>query len=71
VLNLICLVKHLGKPTAARAVGITNSLNPIMIVLPCDRVVGANGKLTGDAGGLDRKRWLFEHESTVKALSLW
>ncbi len=64
------LAKHLGKPTASRAVGMANSLNPISIVLPCHRVVGANGKLTGYAGGLERKRWLLEHESAEKVLSL-
>jgi methylated-DNA-[protein]-cysteine S-methyltransferase len=64
------LAKHLGQPTASRAVGMANSLNPISIVLPCHRVVGANGKLTGYAGGLERKRWLLEHESAEKVLSL-
>jgi methylated-DNA-[protein]-cysteine S-methyltransferase len=63
------LAKHLGQPTAARAVGMANSLNPIGIVLPCHRVVGANGKLTGYAGGLERKRWLLEHEANEKTLS--
>ncbi|NJR65511.1 MAG: methylated-DNA--[protein]-cysteine S-methyltransferase [Leptolyngbyaceae cyanobacterium CRU_2_3] len=52
----------LGKPTACRAVGMTNSLNPVAIVLPCHRVIGANGHLTGYAGGLERKRWLLQHE---------
>ena len=56
------LAQRLGKPAAARAVGITNSLNPISIVLPCHRVIGANGALTGYAGGLERKRWLLHHE---------
>lgn len=56
------LARQLGKPAAARAVGITNSLNPISIVLPCHRVIGANGALTGYAGGLERKRWLLQHE---------
>jgi methylated-DNA-[protein]-cysteine S-methyltransferase len=64
------LARHLGQPTASRAVGMANSLNPISIVLPCHRVVGANGKLTGYAGGLERKRWLLEHESAEKVLSL-
>jgi methylated-DNA-[protein]-cysteine S-methyltransferase len=64
------LAQHLGQPTASRAVGMANSLNPISIVLPCHRVVGANGKLTGYAGGLERKRWLLEHESAEKVLSL-
>jgi methylated-DNA-[protein]-cysteine S-methyltransferase len=52
----------LGHPKAARAVGLANSLNPIAIILPCHRVIGANGTLTGYAGGLDRKRWLLAHE---------
>ena len=56
------LAARLGKPTAYRAVGMTNALNPIAIVVPCHRLVGANGALTGYAGGLERKRWLLEHE---------
>jgi methylated-DNA-[protein]-cysteine S-methyltransferase len=56
------LAARVGRPTAARAVGMTNSLNPIAIVLPCHRVIGANASLTGYAGGLERKRWLLEHE---------
>ena len=56
------LARHLGKPAAVRAVGTTNGLNPISIVLPCHRVIGANGSLTGYAGGIERKRWLLEHE---------
>jgi methylated-DNA-[protein]-cysteine S-methyltransferase len=56
------LADQLRKPKSARAVGMTNSLNPISIILPCHRVIGANGKLTGYAGGLDRKRWLLHHE---------
>ncbi|EKV02737.1 O-6-methylguanine DNA methyltransferase [Leptolyngbya sp. PCC 7375] len=56
------LARQLGNPAAVRAVGTTNGLNPISIVLPCHRVIGANGNLTGYAGGLDRKRWLLEHE---------
>lgn len=56
------LAKQLGKPGAARAVGLANSKNPISIVLPCHRVVGAQGNLTGYAGGLARKRWLLTHE---------
>ncbi|WP_413204550.1 methylated-DNA--[protein]-cysteine S-methyltransferase [Rhodospirillum sp. A1_3_36] len=53
---------RLGVPKAVRAVGRTNGLNPIAIVLPCHRVIGANGTLTGYAGGLDRKAWLLDHE---------
>jgi methylated-DNA-[protein]-cysteine S-methyltransferase len=56
------LATKLGKPTAARAVGMANSLNPIAIVVPCHRVIGAKAKLTGYAGGLERKQWLLEHE---------
>ena len=52
----------LGKPTAARAVGMANSKNPIPIVVPCHRIIGSNGALTGFAGGLDTKRWLLAHE---------
>jgi methylated-DNA-[protein]-cysteine S-methyltransferase len=56
------LAKQLQRPTAYRAVGMTNALNPIAIVIPCHRLVGASGSLTGYAGGLERKRWLLEHE---------
>lgn len=56
------LAAQLGKPNASRAVGMANSLNPVSIVLPCHRVIGASGKLTGYAGGLDRKFWLLKHE---------
>jgi len=56
------LAVKLGRPTAYRAVGGTNALNPIAIVLPCHRVVGANASLTGYAGGLMRKQWLLQHE---------
>jgi methylated-DNA-[protein]-cysteine S-methyltransferase len=55
--------RRLGLPLAAsRAVGHANSQNPVAIVVPCHRVIGANATLTGYAGGLDRKRWLLEHE---------
>ncbi|MBD1918370.1 methylated-DNA--[protein]-cysteine S-methyltransferase [Phormidium sp. FACHB-322] len=56
------LAAKLGKPTAYRAVGMTNSLNPVAIALPCHRVVGTNGQLIGYAGGLERKQWLLHHE---------
>jgi methylated-DNA-[protein]-cysteine S-methyltransferase len=52
----------LGHPTAARAIGAANGRNPISIVLPCHRVVGANGALTGFAGGIETKRWLLDFE---------
>ena len=56
------LAKKVGVPTGARAVGSTNGLNPIGLVLPCHRVLGANHTLTGYAGGIERKRWLLRHE---------
>jgi methylated-DNA-[protein]-cysteine S-methyltransferase len=56
------MAAKLGQPTASRAVGMTNGLNPISIVLPCHRVIGASGTLTGYAGGLERKKWLLKHE---------
>lgn len=56
------LARHLGSPAAARAVGLANGSNPISIVIPCHRVIGANGSLTGYGGGLPRKRWLLTHE---------
>ncbi len=62
------LAQKVGRPTAYRAVGMTNSLNPVAIVLPCHRVVGANSALTGYAGGLERKRWLLRHEGAALPL---
>ncbi len=56
------LAARLGIPSAARAVGLANARNPIAIAVPCHRVVGADGSLTGYAGGLARKRWLLAHE---------
>lgn len=56
------LAKQLQRPNAVRAVGLANGANPIGVVVPCHRVIGANGSLTGYGGGLDRKRWLLEHE---------
>lgn len=56
------LAAKLGKPAASRAVGMTNALNPIAIVVPCHRLVAVNGALTGYAGGLKRKQWLLRHE---------
>jgi methylated-DNA-[protein]-cysteine S-methyltransferase len=56
------LAKLVGSPKACRAVGITNGRNPIAIVLPCHRVIGADGTLTGYGGGLPRKEWLLRHE---------
>jgi methylated-DNA-[protein]-cysteine S-methyltransferase len=59
------LAKRLGRPTAPRAVGMANGRNPIAIIVPCHRVVGTGGGLTGYAGGLERKRYLLRHESEV------
>jgi methylated-DNA-[protein]-cysteine S-methyltransferase len=56
------LAKRLGQPAAVRAMGLANGANPVSIVVPCHRVIGANGSLTGYAGGLQRKQWLLDHE---------
>lgn len=60
------MAKGLGRPTASRAVGMANGKNPLSIIVPCHRVIGANGSLTGYAGGIDAKRWLLEHEQKHK-----
>jgi methylated-DNA-[protein]-cysteine S-methyltransferase len=57
------LAEKLGRAGASRAVGAANGANPIAIVVPCHRVIGANGALTGFASGLSRKRWLLDHEN--------
>ena len=59
------LADKLGRPRAVRAVGLANGANPISVVVPCHRVIGASGALTGYAGGLARKRWLLEHEGVA------
>ncbi|ENH8377688.1 methylated-DNA--[protein]-cysteine S-methyltransferase, partial [Shigella sonnei] len=56
------LAEQLGRPGAARAVGAANGSNPISIVVPCHRVIGRNGTMTGYAGGVQRKEWLLRHE---------
>lgn len=58
------IARRVGQPSASRAVGMANHHNPLVIVVPCHRVVGADGTLTGYGGGLDRKRWLLEHETS-------
>lgn len=58
------LAKCIGHPAAVRAVGTANGANPVAVVLPCHRVIGANGSLTGYGGGMERKRWLLNHEKT-------
>lgn len=57
------LAVRLGQPHAARAAGNALAQNPLLIVVPCHRVIGKSGQLTGYAGGIDRKKWLLEHES--------
>jgi methylated-DNA-[protein]-cysteine S-methyltransferase len=59
------LAAGLGLPRAARAVGRANARNPIALAVPCHRVIGADGSLTGYAGGLERKRWLLRHEAAA------
>ena len=56
------LARRIGKPSASRAVGLANGRNPISLIVPCHRVIGADGTLTGYGGGLPRKRWLLAHE---------
>lgn len=56
------LAEHVGRPRAVRAVGAANARNALSIIVPCHRVVGADGALTGYAGGIEAKRWLLEHE---------
>ena len=65
------LTKQLGDVKAIRAVANANGKNPLWIVVPCHRVIGSDGSLTGYAGGLHRKQWLLEHESLVKQQSLF
>lgn len=62
--------KFLNKPSASRAVGAANGKNPLAVVVPCHRVIGANGTLTGYAGGLDKKQWLLEFEQKQKSFDL-
>jgi methylated-DNA-[protein]-cysteine S-methyltransferase len=57
------LAAAIGRPSAVRAVGLANGANPIGVIVPCHRVIGANGTLTGYAGGVERKRWLLAHEA--------
>lgn len=57
------LAEQIGRPAAVRAVGLANGSNPVGVVVPCHRVIGANGALTGYGGGIERKSWLLRHES--------
>jgi methylated-DNA-[protein]-cysteine S-methyltransferase len=60
------LARWVGNPKASRAVGLANGRNPVAIIVPCHRVIGADGSLTGYGGGLDRKVWLLEHEAAYR-----
>jgi len=64
------LAERLGRPTAARAVGLANGKNPISIIVPCHRVVGSTGSLTGYGGGLPRKRYLLDFENGTPVLPI-
>jgi len=64
------LAQRIGRPTASRAVGLANGRNPIPIVIPCHRVIGSTGALTGYGGGLEVKRWLLAREGAL-AVRLW
>jgi methylated-DNA-[protein]-cysteine S-methyltransferase len=70
-LSYLDLSKKLGDVKAIRAVANANGKNPLWIVIPCHRVIGSDGSLTGYAGGLHRKQWLLEHESPYKQQSLF
>jgi methylated-DNA-[protein]-cysteine S-methyltransferase len=59
------LARRVGTPSAVRAVGAANGANPVSLVLPCHRIIGSNGSLTGYGGGLERKRWLLAHEGAL------
>ncbi len=67
----LAMAKQLGDPKVIRAAASANGKNPISIVIPCHRVIGSDGSLTGYAGGLHRKKWLLAHESPVKQQSLF
>jgi methylated-DNA-[protein]-cysteine S-methyltransferase len=59
------LARRIGEPSAVRAVGTANGANPVALIVPCHRVIGSNGSLTGYGGGLDRKQWLLTHEGVM------
>ncbi|MEZ5123551.1 MAG: methylated-DNA--[protein]-cysteine S-methyltransferase [Solirubrobacterales bacterium] len=62
-ISYVELARWVGQPKASRAVGLANGRNPLAIIVPCHRVIAADGRLGGYGGGLDRKRWLLEHEA--------
>jgi methylated-DNA-[protein]-cysteine S-methyltransferase len=59
------IANKIGHPKAARAVGMACNKNPVIIIVPCHRILGASGKLTGYSAGLDKKQWLIEHENCI------
>ncbi len=63
------LAQRIGRPTAVRAVGLANGSNPVALIVPCHRVIGSDGSLTGYGGGLHRKLWLLEHEGARARLA--
>jgi len=65
------LAVQIGAPKAVRAVGLANGANPIGVVVPCHRVIGSDGSLTGYGGGLERKRWLLDHEARHAGVGLF
>lgn len=70
-ISYLDLAKRLGDPKVIRAAASANGKNPLWIIVPCHRVIGTDGSLTGYAGGLHRKQWLLEHESPYKQQSLF
>jgi methylated-DNA-[protein]-cysteine S-methyltransferase len=64
------LARRIGRPAAVRAVGLANGANPVGVVVPCHRVIGSDGSLTGYGGGIERKRWLLAHERARASLEL-
>jgi methylated-DNA-[protein]-cysteine S-methyltransferase len=65
------VARRIGAASAVRAVGAANGANPVALIVPCHRVIGANGSLTGYGGGLDRKRWLLRHEGALHDSALF
>jgi methylated-DNA-[protein]-cysteine S-methyltransferase len=65
------LAKQIGRPAAVRAVGLANGSNPIAVVVPCHRVIGSDGSLTGYGGGMHRKEWLLRHEGALAPQTLF
>jgi methylated-DNA-[protein]-cysteine S-methyltransferase len=65
------IARAIGAPSSIRAVGAANGANPVAVIVPCHRIIGTNGSLTGYGGGLDRKRWLLNHETRQAKLVNW